>query len=489
MTRLTKPLFADRATGTVANIIEFTMAGGHAAARQPGRKPTGRSQAQQEHNANYAAAHAEWMLLTKQEVTVKKRRYQRRIPGWPDYWRMWPTPQAPTDLTATAAEDKFISLEWSSAATNHTEFEVQRKQGESGAWSALTTTGKTTTTYDDKTAEINITYGYRVRATNLIRQSGWSNTAQAMIAEEILVPASPSNLTATATSQATIDLSWTDNSTNEAGFRLYRKIGAGGTWALRATKVADETAHVDEGLQASTTYIYRITANNTSGESGPSNETSATTQAIPAPAQPTNLSATAISDSEIDLTWTDNATSETTYYVERKIGTGGSWSEVQTLNANSVSYNNTSLAAETEYFYRVRCWNSGGYSTYSNTASATTQSGNCVLPVELTYFEEGAWTTACQSVHEPGSYARYYSFTLTETTTIWFATESAITNIMFILAGHGMSGSVITQDDESGGSGNALIEYELDAGEYTLEFATQESGITGDFVLLMDTTW
>ncbi len=95
------------------------------------------------------------------------------------------------------------------------------------------------------------------------------------------------------------------------------------------------------------------------------------------PATPSNLSAIAVSSGQINLTWTDNATDETTYYIERSVGSSTTYSVIATLPANSTSYANTGLSASTQYNYRVRAYNASGtkttqWSGYSNIASATT---------------------------------------------------------------------------------------------------------------------
>ena len=86
---------------------------------------------------------------------------------------------------------------------------------------------------------------------------------------------------------------------------------------------------------------------------------------------PTNLMGTPISSSRIDLTWQDNSDDETGFKIERKTG-AGSYSQIATAGAGVTSYSNTGLAASTIYYYRVRVYNAGGDSDYSNEASAAT---------------------------------------------------------------------------------------------------------------------
>ncbi len=101
-----------------------------------------------------------------------------------------------------------------------------------------------------------------------------------------------------------------------------------------------------------------------------------------APAAPTNLTATMASSRQINLAWTDNATTETNYYVERSPNGSSSWTVVATLGANITSYQNTGLTLSTIYYYRVRCQAGSTYSSYSNTANATT--ATLAAPTSLT---------------------------------------------------------------------------------------------------------
>lgn len=129
------------------------------------------------------------------------------------------------------------------------------------------------------------------------------------------------------------------------------------------------------GLAGGTPYSYRVRAFNNGGTSAYSNTATATTQPPPPPpTPPSNLTATTLSASSIQLLWTDNAFNETLYHVERCQGAGcANFTEIAQLGVNTATYSDNGLPINTTYVYRVRASNSDGYSGYSNSASATTQ--------------------------------------------------------------------------------------------------------------------
>lgn len=98
---------------------------------------------------------------------------------------------------------------------------------------------------------------------------------------------------------------------------------------------------------------------------------------VPPPAQPTGLTATPASATQINLAWTDNATNETAYRVYRSTD-GSTYSQVGTdLAADANSYNDTTPTGGTTYYYKVAAVNSGG-ETRSAAATANTLTLNLI---------------------------------------------------------------------------------------------------------------
>jgi hypothetical protein len=190
---------------------------------------------------------------------------------------------------------------------------------------------------------------------------------------------SPSGLSATAVSSSQIDLTWQDNSDNEHGFKIER--GLDGENFSEIDEVAENiTSYSDTGLDAATTYYYRVRAfeqknRNRIDYSDYSNVASDTTFTLNTlPDAPTNLNAETIVATTtiyIWLDWQDNSDNEDGFSVERSVN-GIDFSEIVTTSENVYWYTDYNVATGTTYYYQVRAFNEVGYSGYTNVASATT---------------------------------------------------------------------------------------------------------------------
>lgn len=183
------------------------------------------------------------------------------------------------------------------------------------------------------------------------------------------IPKAPTGLAAVVVPPTQITITWTDASSDETGFELERSVDG-----IKFSKIADLAANVkiyqNTNLNPNTKYWYRILAVNASGKSAYSNIAIATTPQI-APKAPENLVATAVSQTEIGLSWTDLSNNETGFQLERSIN-GTTFTKIADIGPDITAYQNTGLSAATEYHYRVRAVNAAGASGYSNVSLAKT---------------------------------------------------------------------------------------------------------------------
>src|SRR2546425_401397 len=245
-------------------------------------------------------------------------------------------PSPPRGLTATAASSSQISLSWTAPADNGgsavTGYKIERTTDGGTTWSILVAnTGSTATTYSDTGLAHTTTHTYRVSAINSVGTGSASNSASATTLA--VAPSSPTGLAATAVSSSQVSLSWTAPADNGGsvitGYRVERSTDGGSTWsALVANTGSAATTYSDTGLAHTTTYAYRVSAINSVGPSSTSSTASATTLAV-APSSPTGLTATTVSASQVNLSWTaptDNGGSAITRYKgERSCGGRNRW--------------------------------------------------------------------------------------------------------------------------------------------------------------------
>ncbi len=297
-------------------------------------------------------------------------------------------PSAPTNLALAPQGDSEIDLSWTAATAQVGSISQYLIESCSGlGCSNFVQIGTSTTTTFNNTGLTPVTsYSYRVRAVDTSNTPGpYSSIATVRTRAQVL-PTAPTNLTATASGTAQINLSW--GASGETGgtisqYLIERCTGASCTNFVQVATSAT-TTYSDTGLASSTTYSYQVRAQDNTGHDGPYSNTASATTSGPTFTAPSNLAATAASSSQISLTWT--AATETGgtisgYLVERCQGTGCS-TFTQIATATGTSYNDTGLTASTTYSYRVRATDAASnVSGYSNIASATTSSGSTPPPI------------------------------------------------------------------------------------------------------------
>ncbi|MBN1674284.1 MAG: lamin tail domain-containing protein [Kiritimatiellae bacterium] len=184
-------------------------------------------------------------------------------------------PAKPSNLTASAASQTRINVSWQDNSNNETGFKLDRRQSGASDWVRVATTGANVTTFGDTGLPAGTQFYYQIKAYNGDGSSDYSNVADATTQEG--PPAAPSSLGASASSTTRINLSWTDNSGNEDGFKIERSPNGSSSWLQIGTVGGDVVTHADTGLAPGTTYYYRVRAYNGSGHSAYSSTASAAT--------------------------------------------------------------------------------------------------------------------------------------------------------------------------------------------------------------------
>lgn len=191
---------------------------------------------------------------------------------------------------------------------------------------------------------------------------------------DTVAPSTPLDLTAAAISSSQINLAWsaaTDN-VGVAGYQVWRN----GVYVASPSS----SSYSDTALAASTTYTYTVKAFDAAGNVSPASVAVSATTLAPvldttAPSTPTNLTGSAASASQINLTW--SAATDNVGVVAYKVFRNGT----QVATTTSTAYTNTGLVASSTYTYAVAAVDAAGNSSdLSGGVNVTTLGGDTIPP-------------------------------------------------------------------------------------------------------------
>lgn len=282
------------------------------------------------------------------------------------------TPPPPSSLTATPASSWKINLAWPDDTDEETGFVIERKTTEVGVYYQIASVPADSNNYSDTGLMPEVTYYYRVRSVNFEVNSAYSD--EAIATTWSLLPAAPTLLNVMAISSSSIALNWQDNSDNETGFNIERKLGtclSDNVWRQVSTTPVDITTSTVTNLLSYTTYSFRVKAYNVRGKSAYSECATAKTGALGTPKSPMNLFAIAVTPRTIKLGWLDSSTNETGFAVYRKAA-DGPWTLLTMTPPNTKEYfDNDTLgnSTTTNYMYYLQACNGTGCSPSTSPAN------------------------------------------------------------------------------------------------------------------------
>ena len=289
---------------------------------------------------------------------------------------------APTGLTVTASDTTTVSLSWTAptdtGGMNVTidGYRIDYSGEDNQVLTAVSDSATTTTTYTHSNLLSGHRYCYRVAAVNTNGPGDFSEWRCATTKD---VPGAPAGLSAAASGNDAVSLSWAAPSGTGGsaitGYRIESSTDAGGSWQLRESS-RSTTTYTHSSLSAGTSYCYRVAAVNANGHSAFSGQACATTEDVPG--APENLSATADGETAIDLSWSPpddtgglNVTIAS-YDVEYSVNDGVSWQALATVQSGT-THEDSGLQPGSRRCYRVKAVNTHGEGPLSGEACATTE--------------------------------------------------------------------------------------------------------------------
>lgn len=293
-------------------------------------------------------------------------------------------PDAPTTLRARRISDTHVLLMWEDHSNNEYGFTIQRRLKGMTAWSTIGSVGPDTEVLMDTNAHCGTTYEYQVFAHNNVGASPPTTTTfQLLCASQLVPPTPPTLLVAKQISGTEVLLTWQDQSDNEQGFTIQRRVRGLQNWYTVNTVGSDVQSYRDRVPICGASYEYQVFAFNDSGNSDPVQtiESVVCGDTFLPPAPPTFLRATRISDTAVLLTWEDNSENEQGFRIQRREQGANDWEQIGSTAQNTTVYRDTTVVCATTYDYEVFAFNAAGSSKGIGTTIAVTCTQSTLPPL------------------------------------------------------------------------------------------------------------
>lgn len=278
---------------------------------------------------------------------------------------------APSSLSATVDTAGSITLNWTDRSRDETGFEIWRYTYGTSEYILHATVGQNITTYTDTKLSKGIQYYYKVRAYIAAESSysSFSNIASTGIG--LINP--PSDLSYTYISRTSATLKWKDNSSDENGFQIERRIGVDGEWRVLYWTSRNSTSYTVYNLDPNIDYYFRVRAYIYSGNASSVSEEILVSTALPT--APSNVSAQSVSTSQVKITWQDNSDNEKGFRILRRPTTSSTFTALATVSSNTTIYFDNAVVYGKQYYYKVASYNDTGSSESPvTTVKASTKS-------------------------------------------------------------------------------------------------------------------
>ena len=277
---------------------------------------------------------------------------------------------APDNLTATAQGANEIALSWQDNSSLETGFVIERS-ADGVTFTELATLPTNAVAYTDMSATAGSDYQYRVYALVGDVYTDATNIATAGTLT------APTTLSVASTTGSTVQISWNYSGSNASHYVIERKTGNTGNFVrLDSIAVDNGKTYTDATVEEVQQYTYRIKTTDATRSSGFSAEIQATTGLN----APTAVTAT-VQDSTVLLSWNDASQRETHYTIYRSLADGSALVAVNTVVANTISLEDTTIPENGDYRYSVR--------TIGATTSSTSVESNVVTVSAKAEMTEG----------------------------------------------------------------------------------------------------